>query len=119
MIELLLEAERALTGDLVDQAERLYWQAVEGDPRNAIAVVGLARVALARDDEMTALEFGRQALAIDPDNVAAQRLVARLAETALIASEPAPTAAHLPDASPTSHTQPRRPSLVRRIFGGS
>lgn len=79
-IELLLDAERALVAGLLDRAERTYRQVLAAEPENAIAIVGLARVALERGDEMAALEFGRRALAADPENVAAARLVARLAE---------------------------------------
>jgi len=80
MIELLLQAERALAVGLLDQAEQLYRQAIERDPRNGIAVVGLARVALERGEERTAWELASRALGIDPENAAAQRLAARLAE---------------------------------------
>ena len=64
----------------VDQAERIYAGAFEQDPLNAIAVVGLARVALERGDEQLAYERARQALEIDPQNAAAVRLELRLAE---------------------------------------
>src|SRR5512134_2185309 len=80
MIELLLQADRTLTMGLVDQAERLYRQAAEADPLNAIAVVGLARVAVERGDDRGAWELAVRALEIDPENASAIRLEARTAE---------------------------------------
>jgi hypothetical protein len=80
MIELLLQAEGALSLGLLDRAETLYRQVAGADPRNSIAVVGLARVALERGDEPGALAQARRALAIDGENAAAQRLVQRLEE---------------------------------------
>lgn len=80
MIELLLQAERALSAGLTDQAERMYRQAAAADPRNSIAVVGLARVALERADDAEAYRMAQRALGIDPENVAARRLVDRLEE---------------------------------------
>ena len=80
MIELILQAERALSVGQLDQAERLYRQAAEADPRNSIAVVGLARVALDRGDDRGAFTLARQALDIDPENAAAERLADRLDE---------------------------------------
>ena len=74
MIELLLEAERALSFGLIDRAEQLYRQVATGDPRNSIAVVGLARVALERADDLGAYMLARRALGIDPENEAARRL---------------------------------------------
>src|SRR5205807_6023850 len=91
MMELLLQAERQLSVGQLDAAERLYWQAIENDPKNSIAVVGLARVSLDRGDDRTAYQFARKALEIDAENAAALRLVARLGEVMTFRGEEPPT----------------------------
>ena len=91
MIELLLQAERALSVGLLDRADALYRQVAKADPRNSIAVVGLARVALERGVETEALGLARQALKIDPDNAAAQRMVQRLEEVIRYRGDIVPT----------------------------
>ena len=93
MIELLLAAERALSVGLLDRAQALYRQVAEADPRNSIAVVGLARVALERGGETEALELARRALQIDPDNAAAHRMVQRLEEVISYRGDIVPAAA--------------------------
>jgi len=90
VIEVLLQAERALSVGLVDQAERLYRQAAAADPRNSIAVVGLARVALERADDARALQLAWRAQGIDPENVAAARLAARMEEVLTARGESLP-----------------------------
>jgi thioredoxin-like negative regulator of GroEL len=130
VIEPLLEAERAMSFGLIDQAERLYRQVAEHDPKNSIAVVGLARVALERGDEHTAYLEAMRASAIDPENPAAQNLVLRLAEVmegrgealpeapaeADGAKEPARPAPATADAVTQSGPEARR-SLVDRLLG--
>lgn len=80
MIELLLQAERTLAMGLLDQAEKLYRQALESDPRSAIATVGLARIAIERGDDREAYRLAGRALELDPENTAAVRLAMRLHE---------------------------------------
>jgi hypothetical protein len=109
MIEILLQAERALAMGLVDQAERLYRQAAAADARNSIAVVGLARVALERGDEATAWREARRALGIDPENVAASRLAERLEEVWAYRGQPMPSAEPAVDAAaPAVDAEPTR-----------
>lgn len=125
MIELLLQAERALAVGLVDQAERLYRQAADADPRNSIAVVGLARVALERADDRTAYVEARRALAIDPENAAAIRMVERLEEVFAHRGEAVPPVAQpastvpstpAPTEPPTPAIAGRRPGLIDRLL---
>jgi predicted Zn-dependent protease len=115
VIELLLQAESALSVGLLDRAEALYQQVVGADPRNSIAVVGLARVALERSDEVGALTLARRALVIDPENNAAQRMVLRLEEVlrvrgvavAPMPAEPQPTLQPSADAAPQPELEHR------------
>jgi tetratricopeptide (TPR) repeat protein len=107
VIELLLQAERALSVGLLDRAETLYRQVAAADPRNSIAVVGLARVAIERGDELEALALGRRALEIDPENSAAQRLVQRLEEVRAYRGEPPVSVAAPPAPEPVRETAPR------------
>jgi tetratricopeptide (TPR) repeat protein len=130
VIEPLLEAERMMSLGLPDNAERLYRSVAEADPRNSIAVVGLARVAIERGDDLEALRLGRRALRIDPDNPAAQRLVARLEEVLTVRGVPLPaeetygspasTDGSQPTAAPADPRlppdDPHRPGLLSRIL---
>jgi hypothetical protein len=123
MIEPMLEAERALAVGLLDNAERLYRGVVAADPNNAIAIVGLARVALERGDEPTTYLEARRALAIDPDNPMASHLAMRMAEIIRGRGEAlpegpeaavAPANPGTPPASPAA--EPARSGLVDRLL---
>ncbi len=105
MIELLLVAERLLAEGDLDRAGHLFGQVAEADPRNAIAVVGLARVARARGDAAGALEIAGRALAIDHEDAAAQRLVDELGATA-----PEPQPARAPESAPTNDRREPAPA---------
>lgn len=104
MIELLLEAERALSFGRLERAEQLYRQVARNDPKNSIAVVGLARVALDRADDLGAYLLARRALLIDPENEAARRLAQRLEEVMRTRGDPVPDTPPLP--TPTVPTLP-------------
>jgi uncharacterized protein HemY len=75
VIERLLAADAALERGEPEAAERLFAQVADADPRNAIAVVGLARVAQVRGDSAVARAHAERALAIDPEEAAARRLL--------------------------------------------
>jgi Tfp pilus assembly protein PilF len=107
VIEMMLEAERRLAVGLLDQAEGLYRQVIAADPRNAIAVVGLARVALERGDERATYVEARRALRLDPDNPMASHLAMRMAEILRARGEALPADAAKPDV---------RPGLVDRVL---
>jgi thioredoxin-like negative regulator of GroEL len=95
MIELLLVADRLLEAGDLDHADRIFRQVAEADPRNAIAVVGLARVATLRGDDAAATNFARHELEVVPDDEAARRLL-------------------LVDRVPTLQAEPSPPPMRRR-----
>jgi hypothetical protein len=92
MFELLLQADKSMSDGLLDQAERTYWQLIELDPTNAIAVAGLARISLQRGDERLARTLADRALGIDPDSIFARRVIQEIEEGAS-----APAGPSLPD----------------------
>ena len=105
MIEQLLQADRLLAVDQVDAAEAIYRRVAELDPMDAIAVVGLARCALARGDDRRAHELAARALEIDPANDMARRMEARLSEILGTRGDPVSR----PAAAASSGGMPMRP----------
>jgi tetratricopeptide (TPR) repeat protein len=117
VIEQLLRAENALALGLLDQAEQIYAQTVAHDPGNAIALVGLSRVALERGDDRGSLAFARRAQALDPENAQAKRMVDRLEEVMRERGDAIPpNESALPDRPSTT---PKRRGLLGRLSGRS
>jgi len=121
MIERLLAAEGALERDELDHAQRLFGQVAEADPRNAIAVVGLARVLARRGDTDAARELVAHALDIDPDEAAARRLLDELNLERTAEHEPEP-ASVTPPITPVARGAPTSGSgglrgWLRRLLG--
>lgn len=113
MIERLLAAEEALAEGRLDAAEKLFGQIATGDPRNAIALVGLAHVAARRGARDDARELVRRALELDPEEAAAARLLVDLeAPAAPAAAADAPT----PEARPSFVSRLR--AWLARLLGG-
>jgi thioredoxin-like negative regulator of GroEL len=129
MIERLLTAEAALRNGELELAGRLFAQVAEADGRNAIAVVGLARIAEREGRMEDAQALVQRALAIDPDEAAALRLIRELAVAEVAAATiptPLPVPNPAPDPAPntaparvalkaTRQEAPRRRSLVQRV----
>lgn len=109
VIEQLLQADRLLVVDQVQRARDVYARVVELDPGNAIAVVGLARCALADGDDRGAYDLAARALRIDPENDMARRMEARLAE--VLAERGQPVAAAIQPVAP------ERRSFLDRLRG--
>lgn len=120
MIELLLQADRLLNVDLVDQAEATYRRVAQQDPRNAMALVGLARCALARGEDREAYLLAHQAHTLDPDDDMARRMEARLAEVLTYRGERLPSTPQPSGAArSTSADSPNQPSRGwRTLFRG-
>ena len=97
-----LQAERLLLYGLLDQAEQLYSQVLEEEPRNSEAAFGLARVALERGDEQLAHARAARAVELNPRNDDAQRLLARLTEVIQTRRQP-----------PQQSTPQREPTVSR------
>jgi Tfp pilus assembly protein PilF len=108
VIEQILQADRYLQVDQVEQARGVYQKVVDLDPGNAIAVVGLARCALADGDDHQAHALASKALEIDPENDMARRMEARLSEILATRGEPV----ERPEAAATPSPREMRPVVT-------
>lgn len=65
---------------LLDEAERLFQEAAQNDPSDAVAVMGLARVAVERGDDLEAYRLASRASTLDEANDPAAAMTLRLHE---------------------------------------
>lgn len=112
MIEQILQADRYLQVDQVDRARDVYQRVVEADPGNAIAMVGLARCALAEGEDVRAHELAARALTIDPENEMARRMEARLAEVLAVRGEAVDRPAAIDEGASAGPASPGSPADV-------
>jgi hypothetical protein len=117
MFELLLQADKSLSEGLLDQAERTYWQLIELDPTNAIAMAGLAMISLERLDKRLARTFAERALGIDPDSIVARRVLQALNEGSALAPEPSTPDAAMRGAEKLEALSRRHTGQVERDEG--
>ena len=80
VIEMLLQADRLLTVDMVDQADAIYRRVAEADPQQCDRGGGHGALRAGREDDHEAYRLAARALTIDPQNDMARRMEARLAE---------------------------------------
>lgn len=120
------EAEIALTSGRLDRAESLFRERLETEPRDVLAITGLAQVEIERGNDRRACEIARWALALDPGDDLAGRLVARLEEVMRYRGETPPAPADRPPADIPFPGEARRPAdraseagVLRRITGRS
>lgn len=116
---MLLQADRLLAVDMTDQADAIYRRVAEQDPRNAIAVVGMARCALARGEDQEAYRLAARALSIDPENDMARRMTARMAEVLAYRGEAQPVAPEPPRAPTGSPALTQVPTTPPRAASAS
>jgi hypothetical protein len=129
VIERLLAAEAALDRGDVDTAGIVFTQVAQADPKNVIAIVGLARVALREDRIEDARDLAQEALEIDPNEAAAQKILREVLAEVSPPPEPKPGAApspvppeapvqappHAPARVTPAPPVPPRPSLLARL----